>query len=426
MVEENKDNPNTDDVENADVIDESGTDAPTEDAMFDDIDAVADPSIGTARPSRLPAFLAFLALLLSAVSLAGVAWIAFLKQEPVATEDNDDARLAAQAQAIDANSAALDDLRQSLADAERDLQTATRTGTGDIEAFERRLEQRLRGLESVPPRIASLESSMSALRGISTGARDAWLLAEASYYLQIANAQLQLAGNPELALLALRIADERLLELGDPGLTDVRRALSDELRSLEVIEAPDIEGATLTLASLSQVVDSLPVRQEVMTSDPTATSDAADLTGTDRAMASLKDALSDVVSVRRVDEAARPLIAPEAIYFLRANLALQLQAARLALLRGEQALFQQSLDDASAWLREYYDTESAPVRSALQTIGEIRDSSFTRAMPDISESLRLLRQYMAFVGTADAETAPIDVQPEPAGEATATDPEPQQ
>jgi len=143
-------------------------------------------------------------------------------------------------------------------------------------------------------------------------------------------------------------------------------------------------------------------------------------------MASLKDALSDVVSVRRVDEAARPLIAPEAIYFLRANLALQLQAARLALLRGEQALFQQSLDDASAWLREYYDTESAPVRSALQTIGEIRDSSFTRAMPDISESLRLLRQYMAFVGTADAETAPIDVQPEPAGEATATDPEPQQ
>ena len=38
----------------------------------------------------------------------------------------------------------------------------------------------------------------------------------------------------------------------------------------------------------------------------------------------------------RADEAMRPLIAPEAQYFLRANLALQLQAARLALLRGEE------------------------------------------------------------------------------------------
>ena len=74
-------------------------------------------------------------------------------------------------------------------------------------------------------------------------------------------------------------------------------------------------------------------------------------------------------------------------------------------MRGEQPLFQQSLDDAAGWLREYYDTESEPVRSALQTIGEIRESSFSRALPDISESLRLLRQYMAFQEAANAPPA---------------------
>ena len=424
MVEETRDELTEDAGDGEEDV--AGNDVPAEDAMFDDVDAVADMPQQTGRPSRLPAFLAIAALLLAAASMGGVAWVAFFAPvpEPVAA-NADDAYGVALSQSIDANSAALDDLQRRLTAAERDLQDARQSGAGDIEAFERRLEQRLRGLESMPPRVASLESSMSALRGISTGARESFLLAEAVYYLQIANAQLQLAGNPELATLALRIADERLVELGDPGLTDVRRALSDELRSLEVIEAPDIEGATLTLASLSRVVDSLPVRQEVMTSEPEPTPDDPELSGTDRAMASLKSAVSGVVSVRRVDEAARPLIAPEAIYFLRANLALQLQAARLALLRGEQALFQQSLDDAAAWLREYYDTESAPVRSALQTIGEIRDSSFTRAMPDISESLRLLRQYTAFVDAAQSETAPPTADPEPEDEAPATDPEPQ-
>jgi uncharacterized protein HemX len=63
-------------------------------------------------------------------------------------------------------------------------------------------------------------------------------------------------------------------------------------------------------------------------------------------------------------------------------------------------VFQQSLDDASAWLGLYYDTESAQVASALQTIAEIRDSLFAVTTPDISESLRLLRQYETLAESA--------------------------
>ena len=88
-----------------------------------------------------------------------------------------------------------------------------------------------------------------------------------------------------------------------------------------------------------------------------------------------------------------PLIAPDAVYYLRTNLALHLQSARLALLRGEQAVFEQSLDDAAAWLRQYFDADSQQVSSALATIGEIRGGLFDIAPPDISESLRLLRQF---------------------------------
>ncbi len=100
------------------------------------------------------------------------------------------------------------------------------------------------------------------------------------------------------------------------------------------------------------------------------------------------------------DETAIPLMTPDAEYFLRTNLTLQLQVARLALLRGEQAVFEQSLDDASDWLEAYFDTEHAQVRGAGATIAEIRESLLAAAAPDISESLRLLRQFKSIVEPA--------------------------
>ena len=383
-----------------------------DDAHFDDI--VEDVEIAAKPPGkpRLVAFVSIVALLISLAALAGVGFL-YLKSDESPAAGGTEALITSLSDALEANDRKLDELEQSVAA----IDVGDAPEPVDVDAIERRLQgrlqQNLRQLESVPARVASLESSLTSLRGISTGARDAWLLAEAEYYLQIANGQLQLANNPGLASMALKLADERIVELGDPGLTDVRRVLADEVRSLDALELPDIEGTTLTLSSLARVVDTLPLQQRiVLTGDSPAAPDE-ELSGTDRALASLKSAMSGVVSVRRTDEATRPLIAPEAAYFLRANLALQLQAARLAVLRGEQALFQQSLDDASAWLREYYDTESQPVRSTLQTIGEIREDTFTRAMPDISGSLRLIREYIAFIEAARIESAGTDAEAGP-------------
>jgi uroporphyrin-3 C-methyltransferase len=119
----------------------------------------------------------------------------------------------------------------------------------------------------------------------------------------------------------------------------------------------------------------------------------AELSGVDRAWASVKGAVSGLVKVSGPDQTAIPLLTPDAVYFLRTNLTLQLQAARLGLLRGEQAVFQQSLDDAATWLELYFDADSAQVDSVLETIDEIRGGMFAITTPDISQSLRLLRQY---------------------------------
>jgi uncharacterized protein HemX len=180
----------------------------------------------------------------------------------------------------------------------------------------------------------------------------------------------------------------------------VRRAISDELAALEVMEKPDLEGATLTLASLARVVESLPLLSRAA-GDNAATEDDDEQSGVDRAWGSVKDAMSGLVKVTPPDEAKLALVTPDSEHLLRNNIALQLQSARLALLRGEQAIFEQSLDDTSALLKAYFDTQSAQVESTLLTISEIRADVFTVAMPDISESLRLLRQYRTLSETLE-------------------------
>jgi len=338
-------------------------------------------------PSGSSNSVAWLAFLVAIVALAAAGYTAWQSWQSAAdtTTENRVSRL----------ESGLSSSERSLADLLEQVNTLGERDPGidsKIEALRREFDERVRLLDSLPARMSTLESSVASLAGVSEGARDAWILAESEYYMQIANAQLQLANNPHLAALALRMADERLIQLADPRLTEVRRALANELAALDMMEKPDIEGATLTLASLAHVVGSLPLagtaagEQDETDIDP-------ELSGVSRAWASVKNAMSGLVKVTPPERAQLMQLSPDSEQFLRNNIALQLQAARLALLRGEKAIFEQTLDDTSTLLNDYFATDSPQVAGALQTIAEIRGHVFTTDTPDISESLRLLRQF---------------------------------
>lgn len=347
----------------------------------------APPAAAAPAKSRGNA-VAWLALLVALVAVAGAGYLfsqSWLAGQDTATDDAI-ARLQSRL-------AAAEERRDELAAQIETLGTLDQSSSTEIEALRQELDERVRLLSSLPARMSTLESSMASLAGISQSSRDAWLIAEAEYYMQIANAQLQLANNPELAALALRMADERVVQMSNPALMDVRRAISDELASLDVMEKPDIAGASMTLASLAQVVESLPLASNADEDGESATTLDEEQSGLNRAWSSMKSAMSGLVRVTPPDQAKMALVSPDAESFLRNNLALQLQSARLALLRGEQTVFEQSLDDTSAILSRYFDRGSAQVQSAQQTLVEIRGNVSTSATPDISGSLQLLRQF---------------------------------
>jgi len=372
-------------------------DEPVEQSAEEPVEAVAEEPVDDtppveplAKPARQRsgnpvAWLAFLAAIVALAASGYVAWNDW--RTPVDTSADDEI-----ARTEDRLEALVQERYDEVDNRLTGLASQDSGVDAELAALRQDVDERVRLLSSLPARMSTLESSVASLAGVSEGARDAWVIAESEYYMQIANAQLQLANNPHLAALALKLADERILQLANPALTDVRRAISDELAALEIMERPDIEGATLTLASLARVVESLPLAG---TAEDEASAGEIDpeLSGAGRAWASVKNAMSGLVKVTPADQAKLVQLSPDAEFFLRNNIALQLQSARLALLRGEQAIFEQSLDDTSALLNSYFDTDSTAVQGALTTITEIRQYVFTTDVPDISESLQLLRQY---------------------------------
>ncbi|MEM1263084.1 MAG: uroporphyrinogen-III C-methyltransferase [Pseudomonadota bacterium] len=319
-------------------------------------------------------------------------------------------------------SAALDALRRTVT-AAGDTSSANQTAIAELETaqaalqrrlaeFDRQIGQRQDLLESLPGRVENVEQSVAGIQGIAAGTRTEWLLAEAEYYLQLANAQLQLARNPTLAAYGLELADQRVRELSDPAYTPVRRALADEMRALASVEQDDLEGVALELASLADSVATLPLRDEVAAQRAQLPDEVAETTGDDeegslgRLWRAAGEQLGKGFRVRKLDESLKPLMSPEASYFLRTNLALKFDTARLALLRNEQEAFERSLTDANAWLQDYFDTDSAAVANALTTLADLSDATLSTTYPDISGSLTLLRRTRSLASGVAATDEP--------------------
>jgi len=370
-------------VDEVETVDEESAEVAGEDTADAEIIEPATP------PKKRGNGVAWLALLLAAAALGAVGYTLYFDWQSSSAADGVNAAVSG----LESQVATTRRSVTELADRVDAINVGEAATPADVEALRSELDERIRLLNSLPSRMSTLESSIASLAGVSTSARNTWLLAEAEYYLQIANAQLQLANNPSLASMALSMADERVVQIADPALTDVRRAISDELAALDIMEKPDLEGATLTLASLARVVESLPLARTALADTPEVANADAEQSGMNRAWTSVKSAVSGLVKVTPPDQEKRVMLTTDGEYFLRNNIALQLQSARLALLRGEQAVFEQSLDDTSALLAEHFDADSAQVASTRETLAEVRGNVFTTAAPDISQSLRLLRQY---------------------------------
>lgn len=223
-----------------------------------------------------------------------------------------------------------------------------------------------------------------------------WQLAEADYLMRVANHRLALTQDINTALTALMQADEKLRSSGDLGLINVREKLAEEISALKAISAPDIAGASATLQALAAQVPSLKLAGATLKrtqNNETTVATAKSGRNFDTLLEDSWRGFQELVVIRKHDKPVSAMLPPSQQFFLFQNLQLQLESARLALLRQESILFKSSIDTARQWLESFFDGGDTHTANMLTTLSELEQLSFSNEMPDISASLNLLTRY---------------------------------
>jgi uroporphyrin-3 C-methyltransferase len=261
----------------------------------------------------------------------------------------------------------------------------------DIERLQERVTRDTEALATLPGRLDTLEQNVERFAGTGDRVRAAWLLAESEHYMRMANAQLGLAGDVRVAQTSLELADDTLRELGDPRFTPVRKQLAAELAALKAVPQPDTEGIVLALGTLGDSLESLPLKQSAPAAFREPAPVAAEPAGpVDRAWAALQAAVTRLISIRRVDQPVTPLLTDAERSVLVRSLDLELQLARLAVMRGDVGMYRRSVEAATARVEQHFDPAAPDVQVALDTLRGLGTVALPEELPDISGSLAAL------------------------------------
>ncbi len=239
-----------------------------------------------------------------------------------------------------------------------------------------------------------LSYNAQQLAQLSGGNRNDWLLSEAEYLLRLANQRLSLEQDIQGAELILSAADGVLKEIDDPALLPARIAVAEELLSLQGLANTDIQGAQATLRALMKNIPSIPERNQSNALRNNSLNDESaniEIINAENWLDQVIHELKKAVVIQRLDEAVTPLLPPEQKYYLQHNLRLMYEQSSLALVERNDESFQGSLAQAEQWLNEYFATEHPLVKAQLETITQLKAYRLSIVLPDISQSLRLVK-----------------------------------
>ncbi len=273
--------------------------------------------------------------------------------------------------------------------------------TQAVQAQTNQLEQQAQRNTQYETAIKDLKNSLENLLQTNRHLKRDWLIAEAGYLIKLANHRLILMRDIETSIVALKAADQRLSEIGDPLLIHLRQEIHNDIQSLNGVTKVDSVGISLTLNAVSNQIQTLPLR----TRDPKAVAknnadSAAVATTTWRDLpAAMWEDIKNMFTVRHHDQPIQKLLTPTQQFFVAQSVALQLEQSRLAVMNGQTEIYQDRLRNVAATIRDYYDIESEITRRTLATLDELAQKNIHQQLPDISNSLKQINNYMQQANT---------------------------
>ena len=225
-----------------------------------------------------------------------------------------------------------------------------------------------------------------------------WLLAQADFLVKLAGRKLWSDQDVTTAAALLKSADASLADMNDPSLINARRAITEDIASLAAVSQVDYDGIILKVNQLSNQIDNLRLADN-NDDDTPMDSDSGELSSSIsewriNLQKSWQNFMDSFITIRRRDETAVPLLAPNQDVYLRENIRSRLLVAAQAVPRHQEETYKQALDNVSTWVRAYYDTDDATTTAFLEEVDKLSQQNITMNVPDKLESQPVLEKLM--------------------------------
>lgn len=255
--------------------------------------------------------------------------------------------------------------------------------SGEDKASISALQGSVRSLEQ---RLAATESGLISVAASSQTSSVELSVAEIDFLLRTASERLQLFSDPIAADLALQAADVQMEALNDPMFLSVRQRIASARQALAAV--PDIDRVQLSarLSALQSKIPGLPFEGEVEAQPE------LELPVDAGWWESFKHTMSSLVTVRRRVPEDESLLSLDDKDYLRQGLWLQLESARLALMRNDTSVYLGSLQRVDETVEQFFKNGSSQVQALLLESTALKQVDIAPQMPDISAPWTQLRQ----------------------------------
>jgi uncharacterized protein HemX len=242
------------------------------------------------------------------------------------------------------------------------------------------------GVRSLEQRLSATESGLISVAASNQNSSVELDIAEIDFLLRVASERLHLFSDPAAADLALQAADVQIEALDDPMFLSVRQRIAASRQALALVPSVDRVQLSARITDIQSRVRDLPLGGEAEERPELILADDAGW------WESFKHTLASLVTVRRRVPEDQLMLSLDDKDYLRQGLWLQLESARLALMRNDIGAYNGSLDRVSITVEQFFQGRSAAVQSLLHETADLKGVNIAPEMPDISAPWTQLRQ----------------------------------
>ena len=241
-----------------------------------------------------------------------------------------------------------------------------------------------------------LNSQAERILQLGTASRGDWMLSEAAYLIRLANQRLQVERSIENPLAILENVDNIFVQLNDPELIPVRRALAEDIAALRITDNIDREGIFLELEALAEAIVALPIIEPPRQIEATGAVETVNGRGSSLldSLQRFSQKLGQLIVVQKRQQPIEPLLTSNEQAIIRNNIYLLLEQAQSALLKEEQAIYTASLDKTAALLARYFQLNSQS-QALIQRLNLLAQRAVIQPLPDISGSVAAVQTMLA-------------------------------